>query len=68
MNSRRHDRKRAKEELERILLYITKVGFFVFGYYTVSRFLVNYFLANFTNTGWMFDWDFFGWFAPASKS
>lgn len=62
MNLRNHENRLAKEQLQRFLLWMGKTCFFIFGYYTVSKYLVNWYLGNFTTTGWQFDWELFGFF------
>lgn len=56
MDSNRRNRRQVKSELERLLMFFGKAALFVFGYYTLSRGLTNYFLSRFTSTGWQFDW------------
>lgn len=62
MNFRRHEKRRAKEQVERFLLWMGKACFFIIGYYTLSRILVNWYLDKFTSTGWHFDWELFSFF------
>lgn len=63
MNARRQEQRKAKENLERMLMWVGKTCFFVFGYYTLSRVLVNWYLRTHTATGWQFGWDIFEFFA-----
>lgn len=63
MQARRLEQRKAKESLERMLMWIGKSCFFVFGYYTLSRGLVNWYLKSYTTTGWQFSWDIFDFFA-----
>lgn len=65
MNFHRLEKRKQKEDNERKLLWMGKVCFFILGYYTVSRILVNWYLDKFTSTGWQFDWELFGFFHKA---
>lgn len=52
-------RRKALRELERVLLHLGRFAFFSFGYYFLSRWIVNWWLSKFTETGWQFDWNLF---------
>jgi hypothetical protein len=62
MNYRRQEQRKAREYIERLLLWMGRSCFFILGYYTVSKILVNWYLGRFTTTGWQFEWELFGFF------
>lgn len=61
MDERRRKQSEARDMMERFLLYIGRSGLFLFGYFVVSKYLVNNLLSRFTSTGWEFTWEMFGY-------
>lgn len=52
-------RRKAMKELQRVILHLGRFALFSVGYYYLSRWIVNWWLTNFTETGWAFDWNLF---------